>query len=785
MCIFRNYYDVYASTLDREQGQQSERDEISEGDDQFNESMCDKSSTIITTTRQEEETCASGVPVEKWKNVTKFAHLEEDANSCYHSASASHTDNYCSTDEHELHHIPTQATLHSSDSGADISEQNYLNTTGGEQGSSFIRRKSRNLRETIVLEENIETHHERNNSLPDVFSTGSTETERAWEAFWARTGESLIWSSWIEKYSDYIDPTYLKQREQDKADTTACDDEVAQVNQAQAIDPEIVISVCSPNPPPPSDGWNPLSPTSDDPWTSHRINETENLLSPRCDSVTSSIPLTIGTTDSMTNVTRMTMDENYDFCSSKVSSESSNVSSTPSSDDSNSYQNIPLENRSESAAGLLEMDDQAMDVDQYWQVLWQQHFQEQYALHYKKYMEAEVRFTETQLSSSLKSDSGFARITRHRVHHHGATKNRIIKKRKGTRRIQNHENLSGLVSEMCLEADEAHDATEEKNQDKQSSNTKKENQETQNDKTGQFNCPELAAFGLPTSFGKSEKSKKDDDENPDPNENHRISMKRAHENDDDISQQERLKAGFELMGYAFDVKQPINIKGEINYKKKHIRLHNRMLKMKHQKPRHTYFDDDGNEVTSNTNEKLEAEPTTLIHSSSDDDSHTAIPPPTRLPLIAPTVANSNMSDPSSSIEVEAGMTNFTEGDDKPDLNASIDQENLSIEVEEVVGVFEEETTVDSMPTDIIENIESINSKKEKKKRRKAKFAAILPPEIINDKSLLKYWYKRFSLFSLFDQGIKLDKGTLNHFKKNLDLTHRIFLFYRELVFSIT
>lgn len=50
-------------------------------------------------------------------------------------------------------------------------------------------------------------------------------------------------------------------------------------------------------------------------------------------------------------------------------------------------------------------------------------------------------------------------------------------------------------------------------------------------------------------------------------------------------------------------------------------------------------------------------------------------------------------------------------------------------------------------------------KKEKKRRRKNKImAAGLPTEIANDKTLLKYWYKRFSLFSLFDMGIKLDKG---------------------------
>lgn len=54
------------------------------------------------------------------------------------------------------------------------------------------------------------------------------------------------------------------------------------------------------------------------------------------------------------------------------------------------------------------------------------------------------------------------------------------------------------------------------------------------------------------------------------------------------------------------------------------------------------------------------------------------------------------------------------------------------------------------------------NRKEKKKRRKNKILlAGLPSEIANDKQLQKYWHKRFSLFSLYDSGIKLDKGKSN------------------------
>ncbi|XP_063707011.1 trimethylguanosine synthase [Culicoides brevitarsis] len=721
--FIKNYYDIYASTLDREVPDRENPEEISEeGDDQF----------VIEPRNPKTAERVS----EKWKNVTNKLN-DEDANSCYYSASASHTDNYCSTDEHELHAIPTQTTLHSSDSGADISEQNYT-----EQREMFREAMQHSSR---VVEEVAAERNERKTSLPDVFGV-DLEQEHAWEAFWAKNGESLIWSSWIEKYSDYINPDYMKPdaSQNDEEATVACDNEV----EAACAAPEstgIVISVSSPSVAATLEGWNPLSPVdgNDDPWLSHRINDTDTLLSPRCDSVTSSIPLTIGTTgtDSMTNVTRMTIDETYDdFCSSKVTSESSNDASI-SSNDSNSHQYPPRNVsacRSESAVGLLD-DDQAMDVDQYWQVLWQQHFQEQYALHYKKYMEAQLIFmkNDKQLSSSLKSEANFGPQTRlrhkhqHGQHGHlGQTKNRMIRKRKNSGRKMQNENLSNLVAEMCIEAEE------EKTQGKETDGI-----DTKNDGNGEgeaFECPDLAAFGLPTAFGKQSTKKNDgngdDGDDRDPNNRPTASVKRAHENDDEISQQERLKSAFELMGYAFDndPASKIVIKGEVTYKKKHIRLHNRMLKMKHQKPRsHFYFDDDGNELPASENKTETVEAATLIHSSSDDDSHKAIPPQsTRLPTLfqqqQQQQQNQGNSELSSSLDVQ-------------DLNASL-------ETEECADLPHEQTPDDAS-----------TGKREKKKKRKTKFATILPPEIINDKSLLKYWYKRFSLFSKFDQGIKLDK----------------------------
>lgn len=44
------------------------------------------------------------------------------------------------------------------------------------------------------------------------------------------------------------------------------------------------------------------------------------------------------------------------------------------------------------------------------------------------------------------------------------------------------------------------------------------------------------------------------------------------------------------------------------------------------------------------------------------------------------------------------------------------------------------------------------------KRKKRKKKPFFPPEIKENAKLRKYWHRRFSLFSKFDQGIKLDEG---------------------------
>lgn len=128
-----------------------------------------------------------------------------------------------------------------------------------------------------------------------------------------------------------------------------------------------------------------------------------------------------------------------------------------------------------------------------------------------------------------------------------------------------------------------------------------------------------------------------------------------------------------------------------------------------------------------------------MHSSSDDDSHIA--PPHRLAAtgLSSSTAQVSFNQLSSSLFNIETVTK-QQSLERSETNCLIEHDN-----------FDELTTEELSTTK--------SAKKEKKRRRKNKvLAAVLPPEIVNDKTLLKYWYKRFSLFSLFDMGIKLDRG---------------------------
>lgn len=243
------------------------------------------------------------------------------------------------------------------------------------------------------------TNHDKLECMDQDISVTDNEnylSQATWDKFWAINGERLIWASWIQKYSDYINPTYLeenndllmedsklpKQRsvdqifsESDKADSDSM--------RERKFSYDSKVNPCKKG----HTQLNEKQPENkDEVWLSagrrRSCSERDRIVSPR----------TVAGTDSMTNVTKMTM-SSYDVSSSHVTSESSptddfSVSSSTSDEQSNDQTRI-------ANVDNLEQDNvEEMDTDQYWGFLWKKHFGEQYALHYANYIE---RFSEQDI----------------------------------------------------------------------------------------------------------------------------------------------------------------------------------------------------------------------------------------------------------------------------------------------------------------------------------------------------------------------------------------------------
>lgn len=290
-------------------------------------------------------------------NYVFFLYLQKDAElvSCYYSAS--HTDNL-STDEHDSVR-ESQATnssrsalliksLQSSDSGADLSE--YL----------------------------------------------KNDFDTSWHKYWASNGERIIWNSWIAKYSDYINPQFLQQQE--GATTSTVDKEVKEESlsnkrgnvqfsfekkdydkyndsvvgdnkeEKKPIKHHFLLRELSGSDSydklngEVSEGWNPLSPLSID-----CEFEAERLITSRCGSHASS---SLRTVDSLTNVTRMTVSSLDLSNSSKTTDSISSVSSVQSSLSSTSSEEI----------------DDTQDYDNQWNILWKNHYEEEYLKNYQQFI---------------------------------------------------------------------------------------------------------------------------------------------------------------------------------------------------------------------------------------------------------------------------------------------------------------------------------------------------------------------------------------------------------------
>ncbi|KAK0163189.1 hypothetical protein PV327_006897 [Microctonus hyperodae] len=718
----------------------------------------------------------------------------EEPVSCY--CSASHTDNNYSTDEHDsirdsIHKSTTQTlahklSIHQSDSGADLSEyheqqkQSTPTATNSNEYDSYL---------------NFDFSYRTDNKSP---------VDIAWEKFWGVNGERLIWASWIDKYADYINPQYLNNDVNDtNLHVTTADDKYSEQNTCfpnqahvncqigcsnfEGIFDKVVTKTDSQsqnknqssnslsgllqdndNEPQTTEGWNPLSPMSMEGGSFNYPSnaEDERLIAiSRSESINESIEKTNATSDSMTNVTKMTLSESsFDSNSvqslSFVSSITSSVESTVTTSNSSDQEN-------ESAV---------LDNDKYWQHLWNINFQIMYQKHYEKFF---ARFHSIQAKNSFDENKKCTEVkiplekdqVKKKISNNKKQRTSITKFSDQKRKII--ESVGALIKNLSMKSENNSEPFENDNHTN-NDKTYAQSEEINSSFNDQLNTTSTATSIIHNASNNLLNSGNGDGDKPE--DNKPITLKRTHENDIDYEPDdgmEKVKKAFSLMGYAIndDYSEP-KLQGEVVYRKKHVKLPNRQLKMKFNKSKvinkHIYFDNNGVEV-NNTIDKVkqylsycpitlpsekELQPTdrgsytkTLLTSSSDeecDTGHNKKLNAKRLVFSKPSTGSIETSPPPLSsvthTDVDFNDTNVT-------LNScdSIDD----------VFIIDEPQIENTINTPV--NDESVKKSQKKRRRRGNKKTMKLPIEVDGDRGLMKYWLKRHRLFSKFDEGIKLDR----------------------------
>ncbi|XP_066583033.1 trimethylguanosine synthase isoform X2 [Prorops nasuta] len=765
---------------------------------------------------------------------------DEEPVSCY--CSASHTDNNYSTDEHDSvrdsNHRPNTYTLnqklglHQSDSGADLSEYH----------------DQHEAKNTEISDHVLSVHSSRNKSEMDV----------AWEKFWSQNGEQLIWTSWIEKYADYINPEYLPDALQfveeekllnlkDNSIEKFVEQNTCLPNQAQKncevgrLNFEGLFTKADKNEtesksrdtfsalnfsfedtnlkgrnekdtednrkriapsdlsPEAGEGWNPLSPFSaEESYNQHSNAEDERLLT-RCDSINGSITKTNATSDSLTNVTKMTLTSSS--CDSNSIHSSSLISSITSS----------IESNVTSSSSDQENEFISEDNDKYWQHLWKEHFQIQYQIQHEMFTD---RYKKEQLNQSntehetLQEEyyNSFTNMTQtdkkmlelnksqhcsQKKTHVSETSNRNKKlstsgKEKSSQKRMVIESVGMLLKNLTMQSNKQQD-TETINKNTNSLGTT-----SSIDEATKINY-------LHNSNNDINPKSSNTGDGDRPNEDKPITLKRSHEADYDETGEglETVKKAFSLMGFTFNESYTeTKLQGEVVYKKRNIRLQNRQLKMKFNRPKpankHIYFDDNGVQI-SNTIDKVnqylsycpathstntELQPTDKgsytneqFTSSSDEDCNLSIKTKLnakRLMFSKPSTSSQDSKPDIKSFpdlyvasDFENGQDEVLETDEpnsyKQQLKVHCDNEALQSNLDQDSDMDIDEKYNRSETLLKLSDEDSNKKTQKKKKRKQSKRSISLPLEIDNDQTLMKYWLKRYSLFSKFDQGIKLDR----------------------------
>ncbi|XP_034946685.1 uncharacterized protein Tgs1 [Chelonus insularis] len=797
---------------------------------------------------------------------------DEEPVSCY--CSASHTDNNYSTDEYDsvrdsVHRSTAQTFnqklgLHQSDSGADLSEY-HEHEAKNIHGTTINNDKPKTFQALKHTGLNFDTY--RDSVLSTIDSTiydpylhanilyGTDERrpiDIAWEKFWGDNGEQLIWSSWIAKYADYINPEYLKDVESsvetkkspkdppekfseqntcfpnqahkncglersnfegifqksrssesdgrsrknsvsfsfDNVDIQALNEKEAEENRKKLGNYDESEM---------GEGWNPLSPYSIEESYNQTSNaEDERLIAmSRCDSVSGSIAKTNATSDSMTNVTKITLSESS-FDSNSARSLSL-VSSVTSSIESNITTNSSSDQDNELTSN---------DNDKYWQYLWKLNFQVMYQKHYEhfisKYDEKVTKkmpassninlqrtFNENDLITPVKGVRKERKDSESKI----GNKKSLSKRRIAESKRKIIDSVGVLMKNLSVKSNELEVMESEgqsNNQENQSEKNENENSQTHNvDQTSKTTTDNTMINDLCDGDGDK------------PEENKPISLKRTHALDLEETEEgmETIKKAFSLMGYTFNEKEnQEKLQGEVIYRKRHVRLPNRQFKMKfNRKPvnKHSYFDENGLEITSTIDKVKQylsycpiALPTETELQPNEKGSYTKV----QFTSSSDEECDSGLNKKLNAKRLVFSKPSTSSMETPPDLNITFNscestddvfdkkQEDRAIETVEtgdnnesqanLIGIdcntkLQEKIHIDIKIEDNCDESEILNNKtvdddsvkkSQKKRRRKQNKRNIsLPIEIDNDRDLMKYWVRRYRLFSKFDQGIKLDR----------------------------
>nr|XP_033320978.1 trimethylguanosine synthase-like [Megalopta genalis] len=695
-----------------------------------------------------------------------------------------------------------------------------------------------------------------------MYQQNKSSMDIAWDKYWSENGEQLIWSSWIGKYADYINPEYLQQsahligdervetketiekyseqntcfpsqahrncelgrsnfegifskhnstdsNEIKAKDTYSVNFSFDDLNKQEINDRDAEENrrriTSLETPPETGEGWNPLSPFSlEESYNQQSNAENERLLT-RCDSINESIAKTNATSDSMTNVTKMTLTSSS--CDSISMHSSSLISSVTSS----------IESNITSTSSEQDHEYTPEDNDRYWQHLWKENFQIEYHKHYELF----IAIYKTEHSNpsvdcfceqhkNVESDGSVDQdltetdtINKINV----SNKNFTYCKREKTRKKRLIMESVGIFVQNLITKSDDSDGKERKNKEGNknvsSSGDKKNDQSavTQND-----NSAIIRNHGDSNNSIKRNYSNEGDGDKP--HEDKPVTLKRSHEIDCDDGEErlETVKKAFSLMGYAFNENhKELKLQGEVVYRKKNIRSQNRQLKMKFYGPKYTnkhiYFDDNGMEIT-NTIDKVKHY---LSYCPALSSSETDLQPPEDGSYKAQFTSSSDEEcNPSLNTKLQTRRLVFSKpstssiesGADKRQIDDASDSWNVSDKQDDVFKSIEEDNnvyfdqdesisakcTLENQTAKDYEKVDPANvnmdvdekcnhneiqtmelsdednvKKTQKKKRRKqCKRNISLPVEIANDKTLMKYWLKRYRLFSKFDQGIKLD-----------------------------